>query len=344
MPTVFLAPDLRILGGVQLSGQIALEGLRNTALTHLLAYGPGSSQYVTADTAIVGSQAAAIHAALAMQPRHDRILVWHIGLLKLRPFLRTLAPTYLFLHGIEIWRKHDPLTRLLLRRVDHFLSNSDHTWQRFLGYYPHLRARPHTMVHLGLEAPAPLLPPPPSDPPAALILGRIARAEDYKGHRELITAWSLVRRVVPTAQLWIAGDGDLRPELEVLAQAQGLTDAIHFFGRVSETQKQDLLASCRCLAMPSRGEGFGLVYLEAMRLGRPCLVSDADAGREVVNPPEAGLAVDPTDRSALATALIRLLHPGPQWHAWSAQARTRYETHFTAAHFQQRLLEALRER
>jgi glycosyltransferase involved in cell wall biosynthesis len=51
---------------------------------------------------------------------------------------------------------------------------------------------------------------------------------------------------------------------------------------VTEEEKQDLLRRCRCFAMPSRNEGFGLVYLEAMRLGRPCLVSDCDAGREIV--------------------------------------------------------------
>jgi glycosyltransferase involved in cell wall biosynthesis len=93
--------------------------------------------------------------------------------------------------------------------------------------------------------------------------------------------------------------------------------------------------------MPSRGEGFGLVYLEAMRLGRPCLVSNCDAGREVVNPPEAGLAVDPADASSLADGVCRLLADGPEWHRLSQAARRRYEREFTAEHFQRRLIAAL---
>ena len=93
--------------------------------------------------------------------------------------------------------------------------------------------------------------------------------------------------------------------------------------------------------MPSRGEGFGLVYLEAMRVGRPCLVSTLDAGREVVNPPEAGLAVDPDNREELADAICRLLGDGPEWQQWSKQARQRYEQNFTAKHFQDRLMTAL---
>jgi glycosyltransferase involved in cell wall biosynthesis len=93
--------------------------------------------------------------------------------------------------------------------------------------------------------------------------------------------------------------------------------------------------------MPSRGEGFGLVYLEAMRLGRPCLVSKEDAGHEVVNPPEAGLAVDPGDSEELTKAVVRLMSDGDEWREWSHRARLRYETHYTAEQFQMRLLRAL---
>jgi glycosyltransferase involved in cell wall biosynthesis len=110
---------------------------------------------------------------------------------------------------------------------------------------------------------------------------------------------------------------------------------------VSEDEKQNLLARCRCLALPSRSEGFGLVYLEAMRLGRPCLVSTLDAGREVVNPPEAGLAANPDSPQPLAEAVCRLLTSGPEWNQWSMQARRRYEDYFTARHFQERHLQAL---
>jgi phosphatidylinositol alpha-1,6-mannosyltransferase len=243
--------------------------------------------------------------------------------------------------GIEAWRRHDPLTRLLLPRVNTFLSISDHTWSRFLEYYPHLASKDHRTVYLGLDVPADTLPREPVEPPAVFIISRLARGENYKGHRELIDAWPLLLQRIPNAQLWIAGDGDLRPELERMVAERGLEQHIQFFGRVSEEQKQDLLVRCRCFAMPSRGEGFGLVYLEAMRLGRPCLVSDCDAGREVVNPPEAGLAVDPGDRQALAVALDRLLTPGAEWDRWSLQARQRYEQRFTAQHFQERLIKAL---
>ena len=76
-------------------------------------------------------------------------------------------------------------------------------------------------------------------------------------------------------------------------------------------------------------------------MGRPCLVSTLDAGREVVNPPEAGLAVDPENSVALSDAVVRLMTPGTEWDGWSVGARRRYEAGFTADAFQKRLLSAL---
>jgi len=173
------------------------------------------------------------------------------------------------------------------------------------------------------------------------MLSRLSKGEDYKGHREVINAWPSVLQQTPEAELWIAGDGDLRNDLEQLVAARGLEKKVRFWGQVSEEKKQQLLQDSRCLLMPSRGEGFGLVYLEAMRLGRPCLVSTLDAGREVVNPPEAGLAVDPDNNEELVNAVCRLLTDGAQWQQWSSQARRSYEENYTAQHFQRRLLAAL---
>ena len=136
------------------------------------------------------------------------------------------------------------------------------------------------------------------NPPAALMLGRLLRAEAYKGHREVIAAWPGVREHIPGAELWIAGDGDLRPDLERSAGA-----GVIFWGRVPEAKKAELLA----LPLPGAAEPGGRIWLGisgTLRVGRPCLVSDRDAGREVVHPPEAGLAVNPTDAAAVATALV----------------------------------------
>jgi phosphatidylinositol alpha-1,6-mannosyltransferase len=321
-----LFPDLHDAnpGGVQVSGQLAWEVLqRETDAQAVIAVDPLN----------------VFSAAKAARFDPHLILFWHLDLLRIAPLIRSRAKRVLFLHGIEAWRDHNWLTQRMLKET-RFLTNSHYTLERALPCIPTLRTRGAQVVHLGIGSSAPAIVPPIANPRAAVMIGRMDAGERYKGHDEVIRAWPLVRDAVPDAQLWIAGDGNLRAELESLVTELGLNAAIHFHGRVSEAEKEVLINAARCLVLPSGGEGFGLVYVEAMRAGRPCLVG-VDAGPEVVNPPEAGLSADPGDRRALTNAIIRLLSDDAQWSRQSKAARERYETQFTAAHFQQRLLDAL---
>jgi len=342
------------IGGVQASAEIAWNAVTEhagepaTLLSYVSDNGAhhpnGSSEESPSDqeTFVVKSKGQAIYRALSREWPHDLVFVWHLGLLRLLPFFRfSRVRVVLMLLGIEAWRDQGWLTRKQLQKVDLFLSISDHTWQKFVEINPHCRSKPHQTVLLGIGNPFADQTPEPSPEPAALMLSRLSGDEDYKGHREVIAVWPSVLRQMPDAELWIAGDGDLRKDLEELAAERGLQNKVRFWGQVGEEQKQQLLQQSRCLLMPSRGEGFGLVYLEAMRVGRPCLVSTLDAGREVVNPPEAGLAANLDNKEELAKAICRLLTDGPEWRQWSGQARRRYEENFTATHFQKRLLAAL---
>jgi phosphatidylinositol alpha-1,6-mannosyltransferase len=332
---LFPGADRAMYGGIQASGTEAWEAILGRVGAH------------RADRLVYdahGSKAAAVWQALRIRRTARIVLVWHLHLLKLIPFVnRSQARVVVFLHGIEAWHRQSALTRQLLRGVDTVLTNTEHTWTRFLAWNPSLGDSLHLTVHLGTGSTVAGGTPPPATPPAVLMLGRLSALEGYKGHRQMIEAWPLVLERRPDALLWIAGDGDLRASLEGLARRTRVGCSVRFFGAVSRVDKDQLIAQCRCLALPSRGEGFGLVYLEAMRLGRPCLVSDVDAGREVVNPPEAGLAVNPDDPAQLAGSVHRLLAADDEWSGWSERARARYDRHFTASHFRQRLLSALFE-
>lgn len=335
------------IGGVQESARIAWEAISRHASAQrgqatLFCYGSKSAELYSASDFSFASKPATVLMALRHEWRAQVVVIWHAGLLKLLPFFRLAgAKVVLFLHGIEVWRKLDWLSRKQLQRVSLFLCNSDHTWNRFLTFNPELSGHNRQTVALGMLTPSSQPAQAPSAPPAVLMLGRLSRSEDYKGHREVIAAWPLVQAQYPDAELWIVGDGELRADLEQAAIAHGLGASVRFWGYLPEERKQELLMRCRCLALPSRGEGFGLVYLEAMRLGRPCLVSTLDAGREVVNPPDAGLAVNPAETAEVAAALGRLLADTPEWHDWSEQAVRRYENAYTARHFQERLVNAL---
>jgi phosphatidylinositol alpha-1,6-mannosyltransferase len=330
---LFPSFDSAVFGGVQASGREAWRGITSRAewTAEAFFYEPGAAKLP------------ALLRALAHRGPVGTVLIWHSGLLKLTPFIASGKPKrVLFLHGVEVWRKHDHLTSMLMRNTDLFLSNSDHTWRRFLSFHPECGGNAHQTVHLGIGEPLNQAAPVPDGPPAALMIGRMQRDENYKGHREVLEVWQRVLQAMPAAELWIVGGGDLRPELEAMVQAQSLGDRVRFFGAVPDEVKEDLLRKCRALVLPSAGEGFGLVYLEAMRMGRPCLVSTLDAGAEVVNPPEAGLAVDLHNPSELTASIIRLLTAGSEWNQMAVGAKQRYDAQFTGHHFQERLVNALR--
>ncbi len=140
-----------------------------------------------------------------------------------------------------------------------------------------------------------------------LIVGRMDPSERYKGHDQLLEALT----ALPEARLVVAGDGGDRPRLEAKAASLGIGDRVVFTGFLSEATLAELYRRCAAFVMPSLGEGFGLVYLEAMRAGKPVLAARGSAAEEIVVEGQTGLLADPEDRPALRAALARLLgEPG----------------------------------
>ena len=193
----------------------------------------------------------------------DVAVCWHLAMLKLLPFARGFkGKVVVFLHGIEAWRPQSAALVNKLQRVDLFLSNSDFTWNEFLKFVPQVKNTPHITTPLGFGmATAERIPVPAK--PSALIIARMNKAEDYKGHREIIDAWPQVLRSLPEARLNIVGEGNLRPDLEQMVAERSLTKRVVFHGRIDEAAKAKLLRECSAFVMPSRAEGFGIVYLES---------------------------------------------------------------------------------
>ena len=172
---------------------------------------------------------------------------------------------------------------------------------------------------------------------SVLIVGRMSQSERYKGHDELLECWTDVIRVVPDAQLIVAGKGDDLERLRSKAGALGLTTHVLFPGFVAEATLEALRARVALFAMPSRGEGFGLAYLDAMRVGLPCIGGTTDAGSEVIVDGETGLCVNPSDRVALAGAIVLLLTSPTLRAAYGAAGMQRFTSQFTFERFCERL-------
>jgi phosphatidylinositol alpha-1,6-mannosyltransferase len=170
-----------------------------------------------------------------------------------------------------------------------------------------------------------------------LIVGRIVSTERYKGHDELLAAFPQLLTMAPGARLVVAGEGDDRDRLQARAAAMGLSGQVLFTGFVSEATLVELYRRAAVFVMPSRGEGFGLVYLEAMRAAKPCVAARGTVASEVIADGETGLLVDGSDGAALAATLARLLC-APEAAADMGQAgRRRFDQVFTPRRFRERL-------
>lgn len=177
----------------------------------------------------------------------------------------------------------------------------------------------------------------PERSPAVLYVGRLASDMPGKGIRNLIAAWGAVAATVPGAELWVVGDGNDKPALEELARSKDATDRIRFFGYVSDAELGLLYRTASIYAMPSRQEGFGIAYLEAMWNGLPCIASDADAGRLLVEHGQTGLVVGYGDEEALAEAMVSLLLDDGLRSSMAGTARARAEAEYGFDRFSARI-------
>ncbi len=281
--------------------------------------------------------------------RYDLALFLHINVARLA-MLTPLSPLSLWLVGIEVRRRLAPHERFVVRNARPLLSISDFSTKQMLRFNPGL-ADART-VHLSVEPNEPWLgdrsdsdrPPPyqaATRARAVLVVARLAVANRYKGHDQLIDAWPRVVAAHPDAMLWIVGEGDdaarLRERISVLPEP--VRSHVHLLGRLDHTELLDRYARARVFAMPSTGEGFGLVFVEAMRAGMPCIAS-FDSAAEIVLDNETGFVVE-QEAEALSEACIKLLGDDAMADRFSAAGRARYEDQFTYPAFRDRFLRSL---
>jgi len=154
------------------------------------------------------------------------------------------------------------------------------------------------IVHYGIEPdgePAPYR----GVAPRLLCVGRLI---PIKGHIVLLRAFAAARRELPELELEIAGRGPLEPALRALAKELGIGAAVRFLGHVSPIQSAIERASV--VVVPSMGEGFGMVALEAMERARPVIAAAIGGLGEIVQDGVTGLLVPPGEADPLAAAIV----------------------------------------
>jgi glycosyltransferase involved in cell wall biosynthesis len=165
--------------------------------------------------------------------------------------------------------------------------------------------------------------------PSAPVIISVGRFVPYKGYDDLLHAARLVREAVPTAQWLLAGDGELKAELRERTRQLGLQAQVRFLGWREDVN--ELLSLSDLFVLPSRGEHFGRVLIEAMAMAKPVVATNAGGVPEVVIHGETGLLVPAGQPPRLAESVLLLLKD-PALAARLGQAgRRRVEDHFSAA-------------
>jgi len=265
-----------------------------------------------------------------------QVVCGHVAQLPVAWAARMLHPRlryYLVAHGVEVWRPFSLAERIALRGATRIFCVSEYTRQELLKYCP-MRPDRAIVVHNALDpffaagSPAPLA----GRPPIILSASRLLYTDRYKGVEDLIAAMPAILAAEPTAQLRVVGQGDDLPRLQSLARKLGLLGTrIEFLGGVDDKRLVEELRGCRLFALPSRKEGFGLVYLEAMGQGRPSLGARAGGVPEVITE-DTGVLVEYGDVPAIAAGCLEGLR-----RPWSEKALLDRAEKFSYAHFKERL-------
>jgi phosphatidyl-myo-inositol dimannoside synthase len=253
---------------------------------------------------------------------------------------KLVRPCGVWIHGIEVWDQLRPDRLRVAHRVGFMLANTVFTRERALRYDKVFESARTCWLATPEDDP-PAEPAPLDGPPIVVILGRLDDTA-YKGHKELIEAWPAVVDAVPGARLVAVGTGPSLERHRSLAAASAAAAYIDIVGFMAESSLPDLWKRTVVFAMPSRGEGFGLAYVEAMRWGIPVIASVHDAGQEVNIHNETGLNVDLDRPNELKESLVEILRNRDLARRMGAAGHRRWRKHFCYSAFRTRFSEELR--
>jgi phosphatidyl-myo-inositol dimannoside synthase len=253
--------------------------------------------------------------------RRNLVVCGHLNLLPAAwAYARTRgARLALIVHGIEA-RAPRLSTRLVARDIDTVIAVSRHTAEIFatwsgvsldrtfilpncvdLDRFVPAERDAALAARYGLDASRVLL-----------TVGRLAGEERYKGVDAVLEAMPRLLARFPDLKYLVVGDGSDRPRLEAKSAALGIGSRVAFAGRIAEAEKVAHYNLADAYVMPSFGEGFGIVLIEAAACGIPVIGSRADGSREALLDGRLGRLVDPHCQDEIADTIAAVLSAGAE--------------------------------
>ncbi|WP_242038079.1 glycosyltransferase [Tolypothrix sp. FACHB-123] len=228
----------------------------------------------------------------------------------------TGIPYWAVAHGVDAWNITNPALKTALFHADRILAVSEYTRDRLLkeqnldpakiSLLPNtfddskfrIKPKPEKLLQrYGLQAEQPII----------LTVARLDIQERYKGYDQILLALPEIRRHIPNVHYLIVGKGSDRTRIQQLITQLNLQDCVTLTGFIADEELCDHYNLCDVFAMPSKGEGFGIVYLEALACGKPTLGGNQDGAIDALAHGELGALVDPDDVEAISKTLIQIL-------------------------------------
>jgi glycosyltransferase involved in cell wall biosynthesis len=301
-----------------------------------------------------GKAGFAVAAMKAARRRAKMVLVAHPNLAPIVRSMNLVAPrmkSIVCTHGIEVWEPLSRMRRRALQRASLVLAPSRATADYIVslqgvsrdnvrvlhwGLDPDFETRAVATSDVRLPAEFPL-------GRVVLTVGRWLATERYKGMDTLIQAMPRLLLRWPDLQLVMVGTGDDKEWLVNLTRDSGVQRHIHFLSDLTFGELSACYAAAELFALPSRGEGFGFVYLEAMAHGKPVIGGAHGGAPEVIQDGVTGYLVQHGDTVQLVTSIDALLSNPELARQMGARGRERVEKEFRFPVFAKAFKKILRE-
>jgi phosphatidylinositol alpha-1,6-mannosyltransferase len=253
------------------------------------------------------------------QSEVNLVLCGHINLLPVAYLAAKIkrASLWLSIYGIDVWDPHpSPIVRWLVNKVEGFITISEVTKERLINW---TGVNPQKFYLLpNCYDPSAYAPGPKpvylldryelNGKTVLMTLGRLVSFERKKGFDVVIDLLPDLAKTIPGIHYLVAGDGPDKQRLQEKVNSLGISDKVTFTGFVPDIEKKDHYLLADAFVMPSQGEGFGFVFLEAMACGIPVVGSKLDGSREALRDGLLGILVDPTNEPEVKAAVINVLH------------------------------------
>ncbi len=343
------APGFREGGGIQAFSQEVARGLADfqVGLLPRERYEGKKRNALAQRTASLRFALSLFRSAVIRRP--DLIVSTHINFGPVASIIRKYLgiPYVLVAHGIDVSPDVSASRQSALKRASKIAAVSRFTANKvaaLTGVPPHsIAVLPNTVDDVRYspgEPDGPLLRRfnIPQGRKLILTVGRLSKSEQYKGYDIVIRAMPAICEKVPEAHYVVCGAGDDSDRVRHLVSSLNLDDRVTLTGFVEAEALPAMYRCAQTFAMPSTGEGFGIVYLEAMASGVPVLAGNCDGSVDALADGELGKLIDPLNVHDVADGISQLLlRQGPPWWFEPMNLRQNMLRKFGRAEFAKKL-------